>query len=135
MRTLWLRESGESLVEIVLVIVLLGIAIPPLLHIFSYNVTNSVDSEYYTKAVCYAEEKMEEVLGVKRANGSNGYNTLVLNYEGEIQDVPEQGFTRIVRVDTTQKRWNGIPYAEIQVVVRHAQIDSVSLTAWVTDYE
>jgi len=128
------RERGDSLVEIILVIVLLGIAIPPVLHIFSYNVSNSVDSEQYTKAVFFAEEKMEEILAAKREYQGSGYNNMIYHYLGQTEDVPEEGYTRTVRVDTTGKSWNGIPYAEIRVVVHSPQIDSVALTAWVTDY-
>jgi len=49
------QMDGFSFIEVIMVILILAIAIPPIIHLFSYNLTNSVDSEIYTKAVCLAE--------------------------------------------------------------------------------
>lgn len=129
------NQQGYSLVEIVLVIIILGITIPPLLNLFSYNLTNSSESEYSTRALYFAEERMEEILGDKRASDAGKGFGYILAPGRYPDDEPATGFTRHVTIDTAGKRVNGIPYAEVRVVVRHAEIDSIVLTGWVTDYD
>lgn len=127
--------KGYSLIEIILVILILGIAIPPIIHLFSYNLENSVQSEAYTRATYFAEEKMEEILADKRASyAGKGYN-YILAPGRYPDDVPETGFTRTITIDTLNKVLNGVHYAEITVTVSQSSIQDVVLTTWVTNYE
>jgi prepilin-type N-terminal cleavage/methylation domain-containing protein len=124
-------SKGYSLIEIIMVVLILGIAIPPIVNIFSQNLTNNVNSEIYTKANYFAEKKIEQILADKR---SNSYSYIVA--QGRYQnDTPETGFTRTIGIDDTNKIINGIPYAEIIVTVSHSNINNVVLTSWVTNYD
>lgn len=127
--------EGYSLIEIILVILILAIAIPPVIHLFSYNLENSVDSEIYTKATYFAEERMEEVLADKRASSSGKGYDYILGVGRYPDDLPETGYSRAVSVDTTGKIINGVSYAEVIITVNHSNINSVVLTTWVTDYD
>ena len=128
-------NGGFSLIEIILVIVIIGITIPPILTLFTQNLTDSTESEVYTKATLYAEERMEEILGDKRA-ASAGYGWSFILQSGQYPtDAPETGFTRSVSIDATGNSYGGVTYAEIVVTVSNASINDVVLTAWATNYE
>ena len=131
-----LKEAGGySLIEIILVILILAIAIPPIIHLFSYTLENSVDSEIYTKAALFAEERIEEDIADKRASSSGkGYN-YIFGVGRYPNDTPETGYDRSVSIDTVGMVYNGVRYAEITVTIDHANIEDVVLTTWVTDYD
>ena len=131
MKRLLRNSNGYSLIEIIMVVIILAIAIPPIINIFSQNLTNNVNSEIYTKAVYHAEEKLEKILSDKRANS---YNYIVAEDRYQ-NDAPESGFTRTVSINDNNNIINGIPYAEIIVTVSHSNINDVVLTSWVTNYE
>jgi Tfp pilus assembly protein PilV len=126
------QTEGYSLIEVILVVLIIAIAIPPILQLFSDNLTNSMDSEIYTKACYLAEEKMEEIFADKRASG-RGYDYIV--EVGQYLSVtPVTGFTCSVSIDET-KSYAGIDFAEIVVTVSHQSIEDVILYSWVTDYD
>lgn len=129
------KEHGFTLLEIILVIVVIGIAVPPVLTLFTQNLTDSNESEAYTKANLHAVERMEEILGDKRAVDA-GYGWSYINQSGQYpNDVPETGYTRSASIDTAGNSYGGVTYALIQVTVSHANINNVVLTSWATDYE
>ncbi len=129
------NNKGFTLVEVILVIVVIGITIPPILSLFTQNLVDSNESEVYTKATLYAQERMDEILGDKRAV-SAGYGWDYINQSGQYpNDAPESGYTRSVSIDATGNSYGGVTYAEIQVTVSHANISNVVLTAWATNYE
>lgn len=129
----FIKTEGYSLIEIILVILIIGIAIPPVIHLFTYNLTSSVNSEIYTKACQFAEEKMEEILADKRADDAGrGYDYIV--YPNRYSsDNPETGYSRSVSISQTTTA--GVQHAEIVVTVSHDLIENVVLTTWVSDYE
>lgn len=126
------NSRGFTLVEVLLVIVVLGIAMPALMFLHSSLVQDSTDSVVLSKAVLYAEEKMEEIIADKR-NPAKGYDWVVTpgNYPN---DVPASGYTRSVIIQTSGKIQNGVPYAFVQVTVSHNEIPDLRLTTWLTDY-
>lgn len=130
MRSILQKSKGYTLIEIILVIVILVVAVPPLVSLFSRNLTNNVNSEIYTKALLYAEERMEQVLSDKKAK-SYTFITTVGRYP---EDTPETGFSRQVSITDANKIINGIPYAEIIVTVSHENIQNITLSAYVTNY-
>lgn len=125
------RVQGYSLIEIILVVLILGIALPPIITIFSQNLSNNVKSEWYTKATLLAEERMEQILSDKRAHSYE----YIVSPDRYPEDTPESGFTRTVSIDESGHIIDGIPYAEIQVTISHPSINDVTITAWVTNYE
>ncbi len=76
------NNKGFTLVEVILVIVVIGITIPPILSLFTQNLVDSNESEVYTKATLYAQERMDEILGDKRAV-SAGYGWDYINQSGQ----------------------------------------------------
>ena len=129
------KNQGFTLIEVILVIVIIGISVPPVLTLFTQNLTDSSKSEAYTKASLYALERMEEILGDKRAV-DDGYGWNYINQSGQYpNDTPETGYTRSVSIDTTGNSYGGVIYALIQVTVSHADINNVVLTSWATNYE
>lgn len=125
------RSEGYSLIEMILVIMILAVAIPPIINIFSQNLIKNVNSEIYTKAVLYAEEKLEQILSDKR-NYSYSY---IVSQNRYPEDTPESGFSRSVSITDANKIIMGIPYAEVVVTVTYATINDVVLTTWVTNYD
>ena len=133
MRRISRNQRGYSLIEIIMVIIILAVAIPPLLSLFSESIVNSVDSEYMTEATLYAQQKMEEIIADKKAeSASRGYDWVVT--PGRYgNDNPAEGFTRSVSI-TDGLDYNGIPYAKVEVTVSHENMVDVVLTTWLTDY-
>ena len=125
------HDRGYSLVEVVLVVVLVAVAIPPLLRLFGHSVLSSVDAEVRTKAVYYAQEKLEQILNDKKIAG--GYQTVITpgRYPA---DQPAEGFQRTVTIDTTGMVYNGVRYARVVVTVSHQGIPDVQLETWITNY-
>ena len=62
-----------------------------MLSLFSHNLTRSVDSEFYTKATLYAEDKMEEILADKRAGVAGRGFDYILQNGRYASDAPETG--------------------------------------------
>ncbi len=126
------NSKGLTLIEVILVIVVLSIAVTSLLELMSSILVYSNDSVILTQAMMYAQEKMEEIIADKK-NPNRGYDWIITpgNYEN---DTPAQGFTRSVSIETSNKVYNGVPYALVEVSVAHEDLPVVKLTTWLTDY-
>jgi prepilin-type N-terminal cleavage/methylation domain-containing protein len=131
MKNMISKSDGYSLIEIILVILILAIAIPPIVNIFTQNLNKNVNSEIYTKASLFAEEKLEEILSDKRVHS---YSFITSNDRYQ-DDSPATGFTRSVSINDNNKIIDGIPYAEVIVTVSHSNIRDVVLTTWMTNYD
>jgi len=128
------NQRGYSLIEIIMVIIIVAIAIPPLLSLLSSVLVDSHDSEVLTQAVTFAQEKMEEIIADKKADdGGRGYDWVVTpgRYPS---DEPATGYTRSVHIDTTNKKYDNVRYALVEVTVTHADMPDVVLTTWLTKY-
>ena len=128
-------QGGFSVIEVILVILILAISVPPILSLFSQNLTSSVESEIYTKAIYYAEEKMEEILADKRAISAGKGFGYVLQPGRYVSDSPESGFARSVSIDTLGNVFDSVRFARIRVTVSHSQIANVVLGSWVTNHD
>lgn len=124
-------QRGFTLIEAVLVVVLVAVAIPPLLRLFQHSILGSVGSEVRTKAVFYAQEKLEQIVNDKKMAG--GW-AVVMTPNRYPPDSPEPGFQRFVTIDTTGTLYNNVRYARVVVTVRHASIPDVRLETWITNY-
>lgn len=126
------NNRGYTLIEVILIVVVLGIAIPSMMQLISSVLVDSHQSEIVSQATIYAQEKLETILADK-ANPDRGYAWIITpgNYP---DDVPASGFTRSVSVETTGMSQNGIPYALVRVTVSHATIPDLTITTWLTDY-
>jgi type II secretory pathway pseudopilin PulG len=125
------REEGLTLVEMVMVIVVLGIAIPSLMSLVGKSVESSIDSENLSKAVFFAQQKIEQIKADK-ANASRGYDYVTTNGQYG-SDTPAAGFSRSVLV-TTGSSHNGVAYALVAVTVSHEGMQPITLKTWLVDY-
>lgn len=81
------KQNGHTLIELVFVIVLIGIAFPGLLAFFTNSVVDSVKNEIINKAIVLARVKMEEIAadkqnadrGIMYIKTSNRYPTETLD--------------------------------------------------------
>lgn len=124
-------QGGFTLVEIILLVVLIAVAIPPILRLFGISILGSVGAEARTKAIFYAQEKLEQIINEKSVAG--GFATVVTPNRYP-PDSPEEGYQRFVTIDTTGMVYNGVRFARVVVTVRHAGIPDVSLETWITNY-
>ncbi len=129
------RQNGFSVIEVILVIMIIAVAVPPILTMFGQNLTSSMEAEFYTKAVYYCEERLEQILADKRALSSGKGYDYILQVNRYPDDNPESVYTRTVTIDTVGHVYESIRYAEVMVSVSHPQIITVVLGSWVTDYE
>ncbi len=128
-------QKGFSVIEVILVVLIIAVAVPPILSMFSQNLTSSVEAEFYTKAAYYCEEKLEQILADKRASKSGKGYDYILQANRYPDDNPETVYTRTVTIDTAGHVYESIRYAEVKVSVSHPQITTVVIGSWVTDYE
>lgn len=127
------RQQGFTLMELVVMIVLLGVAIPAIIALYSQLSATSLKSSVLDRMMFYAETKMEEIIAAKE-NNLNWYQTP--NQFVENVDLPDD-FHRTVTVQTIQNWGNvNISAVEIAVIVTHPLIDSgYTLTVRLTPYE
>jgi len=102
------KQDGFSLIEIVLLIVLMGIAIPPLAHLMKINLISSGKLSSMSKTSFYAQQRMEQVIADYTANG---YTALTTNGRYSTQTVG--GVTTSVSI--TASTWTGINYATVTI--------------------
>ncbi len=132
MRGLWRNERGVTLFELILVIVLMGIALPSLLSLMGQISLQSTRPAIMEKAITLAEEKMEEIIGKKEANWNWYKNPTQFESDETLSD----GFQRTVTV-TAITGWGSaaLDAWEIQVTVTHTLLpNGYSLTVRLTKY-
>jgi type II secretory pathway pseudopilin PulG len=116
-----LREKGLTLIEMVVIIVVIGIAIPVLMRMWSDVAIRSADSETVSDATFFAQELMEQIRSKKFVDldAYNGY-----------LDTPANGYTRKVAVnyrylDTGNSTWKdsatATDYKYIKVTVERTK--------------
>ena len=101
-------ETGLSLIEIILLIVMLGIAVPPLANLMKTNLVASGRISNVPKTAFYAQQRMEQVIADYT---SQGYSYITTN--GRYGPQVLGGVTTSVSVATGT--WSGIQYARITV--------------------
>jgi len=120
------NQSGQTLIELILVILFLSVAILSAMAMMSNSLTGGVKTELLSKATDLANEKMEQVLTGKN---SKGYDSISNNNYADEQDVNGlSGFSSSVLVTTYDT------YKEVEITVNHPETNSVTLTAFLTNY-
>ncbi len=115
------KQDGFSLIEVVLLIVLLGIAIPPLAHLMKTNLVSSGKLSSMTKTSFYAQQRLEQVISDYTANG---YTALTTNGRYATQTVG--GITTTVSVSTAT--WTNIDYATVTVTASIPNVPGSNFT-------
>lgn len=148
-----MNDKGFSLIELVIVIVILGIASVGLMSVFSTGTKKSADPLLENQALQLAQEKMEIIIG-DRMNTARGFKDIrSVNYPAESPVTGFPGFSRMVETCcVTAADLNAIPpsfpcsapdpikgclsgYTHVTVTVTHAAFPgAVTVATLVTDY-
>ncbi len=126
-------NAGFTLVEIVLIIVIAGIAILPLSMLFANSSIHSSDARNATLAAQLAQAKMEELTADKNSP-ARGFSYLVTgNYPAESPVTAFAGYSRSVSF-STDSTYDGVTFRTVNVTVTCANIPAVTVTTWFTSY-
>ena len=132
MRGFWRNQRGVTLFELVLVIIIMGIALPSLLSLMGQISLHSTRPAILEKAIALTEEKMEEIIGKKEANWDwyKNPNQFVST------ELLTEGFQRTVTVTPITGWGNAALDAwEVKVTVTHNLLpNGYSLTVRFTKY-
>lgn len=143
-----MNDKGFSLIELVIVIVILGIASAGLMSVFSTGMKGSANPLLENQALQLAQEKMDIIVG-DRMNTALGFTYLKNNGAGTIYPAenPIAGFPAFSRTVTTfcvaaaaLNTSIGTPptcvsdYIHVTVTVSHAVLGSVTVETLVTNY-
>lgn len=139
-----MNDKGFSLIELVLVVVIVGIAAAGMMTLFGSGTGRSADPLLQNQALQLAQERVETVLA-DRANPARGFPYIVpANYPAESPVAGFPGFSRTVTVAcVTAADLNtptGLPppcasgYARVTVAVAQAVLGSLAVDTLVTNY-
>ncbi len=112
----WKDEQGVTLIELTIVIILIGVALPSILSMMGLVTVHSARNGIMEEAVALAESKMEQIIGKKEALWS-WYKS---SGQFETTESLDDGFQRSVTV-THLSDWgdSGLEGWEVEVAVTH----------------
>lgn len=125
-----MSSKGFTLIEVIIIIVLLGIAIPPLILAISQGTRDSYRSELTTVSAHLAQGQMERVTRVKFINHS-GFKSMVSgNFPTQPVTVNGVNYTVYTNFSTL------IPQVRKKATVKVVGpgIPNVSIVTWFTNY-
>ncbi|HFE64553.1 MAG TPA: hypothetical protein ENK14_09105 [Caldithrix sp.] len=125
-------EQGTTLLELVLLIIILGTALPAFLGIMGMVSTHSLQANVQQQAIVLAETKMEEIVGFKQQHWD--WFKSINNFAQDINLTG--GYRRVVTI-THITNWGsaGIEAWEISVTVSHQLLpNGYSLITRLTKY-
>jgi Tfp pilus assembly protein PilV len=126
-------DSGFTLIEVVLILVIAAVAVLPLGMLFANTSIRSGDARNAMVAAELAQTKMEEITADKNSP-SRGFSYLVAaNYppEGSVTAFP--GYARSVSF-APDSSYDGVTFRTVSVTVTCGNIPPVTLTTWFTSY-
>ncbi len=127
------EQSGFTLIEMILLIVIAAIAVLPLSMLFANTSIRSGDARNATIAAQLAQAKMEELTADKNSP-ARGFAYLVTgNYPAENPVPAFSAYNRSVTFgpDST---YDGVTFRTVGVTVSCPNIPAVTLTTWFTSY-
>ena len=126
----WSGESGFSLVEIVIIMLVLGIALVPLTRVSITNLTNGGRFAMETKALVYAQGVVETIIADYMAmDEGRGYDWVIANWSGASTPNPPTGLVGSVAI-SAEDSLNQVPYVVVQTTVAADDIPNVVLSTW-----
>ncbi|MDI6808391.1 MAG: prepilin-type N-terminal cleavage/methylation domain-containing protein [Candidatus Eisenbacteria bacterium] len=126
-------EKGFTLVEVVIVIIIGGIALIPLLTLFASTATESSQAEVVSTASFLAKEKMDTIIADKMSP-ERGFSYITSgNYP---QENPVNGFNDYVRTVTISPDsvYDSVTFRTVKVRVQRGTSADVVVTTWVVDH-
>ncbi len=127
-----LSEKGLSLIEIVVSIIILGVALPVLISVYGSVSTKAVQSRVIEKLVAYSQDKMEEIVGYKETHWDWYKNP----QQFAVSENLANNYHRTVTVQQITN-WGGalVNAWEVTVLVTHPQFpNGYKLTTRFTKY-
>ena len=126
-------SAGFTLPEVILIIVIAGVALLPLSMLFANTSIRSGDAHAASVAAQLAEAKMEEITADKNSP-SRGFSYLVAsNYPAEDPVPAFPGYARAVAF-APDSVYDGVSFRTASVTVTAPNIPPVTLTTWFTAY-
>lgn len=128
-----MKHSGFTLIEVVLIIVIAGVAVLPLSMLFANASIRSGDARNATVAAQLAQAKMEEIAADKDSPTRGFSYILAGNYPLENPVTAFPGYSRsvVIAVDST---YDGVAFRNVSVTVSCTNIAPVTLTTWFTNF-
>ncbi len=127
--------DGYSLIEMIMTILLMSVAVPSIVALFTGVMTNSHDAEFITVSNLLATEQLEIILADKAGTGV-GYGYASINsgrYANVDPPAPFDDWSRTVNIQTVDAGQE-YEYKEISVTVGQSLIPSITITAFVFDH-
>jgi Tfp pilus assembly protein PilV len=124
---------GFTLIEVVLIIVIAGIAVLPLSMLFANASIHSSDARNASVAAQLAQARMEEIAADKSSPARGFSYIAAANYPAE---TPIGAFPRYSRTVTVapDSVYDGVTFRTVTVTVTCANIPPVTVTTWFTSY-
>jgi Tfp pilus assembly protein PilE len=123
------RERGFTFIELIMIIVIVGIAVVPLIQMFTTSLKGSADTEATSIAIELAQDKMEETKQLGFAATSSTSGTFAS---------PFTAYSYQVTVGYADQNFNnsGSPtnYKKVEVKVTHTSGTSTTLTTVVSNH-
>lgn len=124
---------GFTLVEVVILIVIAGIAILPLAMLFATTSIRSSDARSASVAAQLAQAKLEEITADRNAS-TRGFSYVVAgNYPAETPIPAFSAFQRSVAV-APDSTYDGVTFRTVNVTVTTSGIPPVTLATWFVNY-
>lgn len=126
-------SPGFSLVEVVILIVVAGIAILPLAMLFATTSIRSSDARSASVAAQLAQAKLEEITADRNAT-TRGFSYVTgANYPPETPIPAFPAFQRSVAV-APDSTYDSVTFRTVSVTVTTSGIPPVTLTTWFVNY-
>ncbi|HVP37546.1 MAG TPA: prepilin-type N-terminal cleavage/methylation domain-containing protein [Candidatus Saccharimonadales bacterium] len=123
-------QRGFTLVELVLVLMLLGLCLPPLINVGSNCVQKLHQGAYVTTATSLAQEKLEIILA-DRSIPSRGFAYITAaNYPAENPVAGFPGYQRTTTV-AADSSYSSVTFRNVSVTVTAPDGTQVTLFTWV----
>jgi len=128
-----MKERGFTLVEVVLIIVLAGVAVLPLSMLFANASIRSGDAKNATVAAQLAQAKMEEIAADKNSPMRGFAYLVAANYPSESPVTAFPTYNRSVSI-APDSTYDGVTFRTVSVTVSCPNIAPVTLSTWFTTY-
>ena len=123
--------AGFTLTEVVLILVIVGVALLPLSLLFANASIRSTDARDATVAAQLAQAKLEEI-AADASSPARGYDYLARpNYPPEDPVIAFPRYRRSVTV-SADSTFDGVRFRAVSVTVSAQTIPPVTLTTWFT---
>jgi len=123
------RQAGYSLIELVMALVVVGVALPPMITIGNQCLQNMHQGAYVTAEVSLAQEKLEQLIA-DEASAGRGYSYIVsANYPAENPITGFTGYSRSVTI-AADSTYNSMTFRNVKVTVTGPDGTSANLSTW-----